>query len=130
MIILANMRGDVAQLRRWAERGVRVNSGEPLCQAVLFLVTIGAVRFKNKISAVRCLVKDLGADVNQADEEDWTPLCIAALSGNLKMMRYLVPDLGADVEGADKKGKSPLRRKFGSGAVPGQGARSERKPGR
>jgi hypothetical protein len=34
--------------------------------------------FDNKIDAVRCLVKELGADVHQAGEEDFTPLFIAA----------------------------------------------------
>jgi hypothetical protein len=64
MIVQASVRGDVTKLRRWVERGVRVSSAEPLCNAV----------FKNNIGAVRCLVKELGADVDQAGEEEFTPL--------------------------------------------------------
>jgi ankyrin repeat protein len=69
MIEEASIRGDVNQLRRWAKRGVRVRSAEPLCQAVMY----------DMIGAVRILVKDFGADVNQADEEDFTPLILATL---------------------------------------------------
>jgi hypothetical protein len=98
MIIQASSEGDVAQLRRWAKRGVRVSSGEPLRQAVL----------GNQIGAVRCLVKDLGADVNQADEDDYTPLRIAAHSGNLDMLRCVATELGADVNRGDEAGSTPL----------------------
>jgi hypothetical protein len=62
MIIQASAKGNVAQLRRWAKRGVRVSSGEPLCQAVLCGM-IGVVRF---------LVKELGADVNHVGEQGFT----------------------------------------------------------
>jgi ankyrin repeat protein len=97
-IIQASIKGDVAQLRRWARQGIRVSSAEPLCQALL----------KNQVGAARCLVNDLGADVNQTNEEGLTPLCIAALKGDLEMVRCLVADLGADVDRANNEGISPV----------------------
>jgi biotin carboxyl carrier protein len=98
MIVQASIRGNFTQLLRWAKRGVRVSSGEALCHAVS----------NNEIGAVRCLVTDLGADVNREDEDGYTPLAIAAQMGFLHMMRCLVAELGADVDRADKEGISPL----------------------
>jgi ankyrin repeat protein len=88
MIAQASFRGDVTLLLQWGREGVRVSSGDPLCQAVLH----------DKIGAVRILVKDLGADVNKADEDGFSPLYIAAQEGYLKLVRCLVAELGADVD--------------------------------
>jgi ankyrin repeat protein len=98
MIVQASVRGDVAQLWRWAKRGVRVGSTKPLSGAVL----------KNHIAAVRCLVKELGADSNQVDDLAGTPLTIAALNGNVRMIRLLVKELGADFKRANKAGDNFL----------------------
>jgi hypothetical protein len=98
MIIQASAKGDVAQLRRWAKRGVRVSSVEPLCQAVSF----------DNIDAVQCLVDELGADVNRSIEHGCTPLYIAAHGGNQVMVQCLVKELGADVNLGDKDGRAPL----------------------
>jgi ankyrin repeat protein len=51
-----------------------------------------------KLEVMRYLVDDLGADVNQADEFDLTPLIPAAGYGNLAVIRCLLTDLGADVD--------------------------------
>jgi hypothetical protein len=98
MIVQAAIRGDVAQLRRWANLGVRVSSAVPLCQAV-FYANIGAVQY---------LVKELGADVNRTGEDGCTPLYIAAHGGNQEMVQCLVKEFGTDVNLGDKQGCTPL----------------------
>jgi hypothetical protein len=97
-IIDASIRGDATKLRRWAKRGVRVRSGEALSQAVL----------NDNIAAVRCLVKDLGADVNRTDDDGFTPLNIAAQLANLNTIRCFVKELGADVDRVSKGGITAL----------------------
>jgi ankyrin repeat protein len=57
---------------------------------------------------VKCLVEELGADVNQTDDEGYTPLIFAAVEEDLAMVRCLLKDLGADVHQADHEGTSPL----------------------
>jgi hypothetical protein len=57
---------------------------------------------------VRCLVKELGADVNQADHEGDTPLYLAALEGKMDILRCLVREFGADVSQANSDGCTPL----------------------
>jgi hypothetical protein len=46
MIAQASTKGDMTQLLQWGSRGVRVNSGELLCQAVVCDM-IGAMRFES-----------------------------------------------------------------------------------
>jgi ankyrin repeat protein len=46
---------------------------------------------------VRCLVTDLGADVNLANRENLPPLYIAVQAGNLSMVSCLFNELGADI---------------------------------
>jgi ankyrin repeat protein len=46
---------------------------------------------------VRCLVTDLGPDVNQARHDGYTPLHVATRDGKLDVLRCLVNDGGADV---------------------------------
>jgi hypothetical protein len=49
------------------------------------------------VENVRCLVKDLGADISQTDCTGSTALMIAAEFGYLDAVRCLVEELGADV---------------------------------
>jgi ankyrin repeat protein len=49
------------------------------------------------LGVARCLVKELGADVNQVDHIGCTPLHWAVGKGDLAMLRCLVKELGADV---------------------------------
>jgi ankyrin repeat protein len=56
----------------------------------------------------RCLVKELGADVNKASHTGATPLYIAAGLGHLEVSCCLVKELGADVNLGDAKGDTPL----------------------
>jgi ankyrin repeat protein len=58
---------------------------------------------------VRFLVKELGADVNQADENDGrTALITAAEQDHLDTVLFLGKELGANVKQADKIGCTPL----------------------
>jgi ankyrin repeat protein len=54
-----------------------VSSGRPLVRAAQH----------SNIEGMRCLLNDLGADVNQADEIDSTPLLIAAQMRHLSIVR-------------------------------------------
>jgi ankyrin repeat protein len=54
-------------------------------------------------------VKDLGADVNQAGKEGFTPLIVASAKGARATIMYLVKELGADVNKQDGNGATPLR---------------------
>jgi hypothetical protein len=94
-ILEAVERGDIAQLRRWGRLGLRITSGQPLVRALV----------KGNLDALRCLVKDLGADVNQADRgPTLQPLHIAVHLGNIDMVHCLVNELGADVNQRDMDG--------------------------
>jgi hypothetical protein len=57
---------------------------------------------------VRCLVGELGADVQQARTNGATPLCVAASFGHTAMLRLLGEELGANVGQLMRSGKSPL----------------------
>jgi ankyrin repeat protein len=60
------------------------------------------------LAVVRCLVKELGADVNQALPNGAMPLFMAAQTGNLDLVRSLVKELGADINQARQNGTTPL----------------------
>jgi hypothetical protein len=97
-LVQACARGDLSQLRRWARRGVRVTSAKPLCYAVKH----------GKYEVALFLVRNLGADVNQADAKGFAPLFIATHAGNLRMVKCLAIELGADVNQTDAEDCTPL----------------------
>jgi hypothetical protein len=69
-IIEACMRGDLTQLRRWGRQGVRVKNADLLVDAIFAGVSL---------DILHCLVKELGADINEARLTDGaTPLYVAA----------------------------------------------------
>ena len=55
--------------------------------------------------ALRFLVEELGADVNERDHEGYTPLHHAASRGDLEMIEYLV-EHGADVTAVSRYGQT------------------------
>ena len=57
------------------------------------------------LPAVRYLVEELGADVNQRDEEGYTPLHNAASRGDLEVIRFLV-ERGADPTAVSRVGQT------------------------
>ncbi len=59
----------------------------------------------NWLAAVKFLVEECGADVNQRDHNAYTPLHHAASRGDTEMVRYFV-GLGADVTVLSRKGQT------------------------
>jgi hypothetical protein len=97
-ILEAVERGNIGQLRRWARQGLHIKSGLPL----LLAANLG------KLDVVQSVVNELGADVNEPNDNGSTPLCIAAIMADLAMVRCLVKELQADVNKADHQGYTPL----------------------
>jgi hypothetical protein len=97
-IVEAVKDGDIDTLRQWAAEGVRVTTAVPLCEAV----------WRGRVNLLRLLVNNLGANVNQSDEDGWTPVLRAAKEGNVGVLLCLVKELGADVNLADEDGFSPV----------------------
>jgi ankyrin repeat protein len=91
---------DLVKLRRWGREGVRVTDGLPL------MIAVDAVKDGND-EVLRCLVTDLGADLNQRDANGFTPLHFAAHDNNLDCIRCLVTEYGADVNQASRNGATP-----------------------
>jgi hypothetical protein len=88
-------RGDLAQLRRWGREGVRVKNIRAFFTAAESI----------QVDVVRCLVSELGVDVNQADSNHGvTALHIAATNGQLDLMQCLLGVLDADVDEEDSTG--------------------------
>jgi hypothetical protein len=94
----ACLAGDLIKLRRWRRQGVRVTSAEPLLIAIK----------DGKVDLMRCLVNDLGADVNQAREDGASFLHIAPQIGNVDLIRCITLVFGADVNQTDANGAKPL----------------------
>jgi hypothetical protein len=91
---------DPESLTIWARQGVRVTTAEPLFVAVR----------GGHLEVMQCLVRELGADVDQKHVGDWrcvTPLIVAASAGHLAALRCLV-ELGADINKGDRFGATPL----------------------
>jgi ankyrin repeat protein len=59
---------------------------------------------KLNLYMLRCLVKECGADVNQARNDGATALIMAAQNGNLNVLKCLVNEPGADVNKQGSKG--------------------------
>jgi ankyrin repeat protein len=92
--------GDIAKLRKLSSQGARVSSLTPLNNA----------SFDGNVELMRCLVKGLGADVNQlpSGNSGRTPLFLAAQEGHLAAVLCLVKELGADINKSDQNGRTPL----------------------
>jgi ankyrin repeat protein len=59
------------------------------------------------LAAVKCLVEELGADVNARDHNGYTPLHHAASRGDNELIRYLVSK-GADVTAVSRSGQTTV----------------------
>ncbi|XBH53806.1 hypothetical protein VPH35_076221 [Triticum aestivum] len=60
-----------------------------------------------KLDAVRCMVEELGFDVNAGSQAGVTALAAAAADGRMRVMRYLL-DKGADPNKPANSGHYPL----------------------
>lgn len=60
-----------------------------------------------KLDAVRCMVEELGFDVNAGSQAGVTALAAAAADGRMHVMRYLLGK-GADPNKTANSGHSPL----------------------
>jgi hypothetical protein len=98
-IIDACSAANLDQLRRWGRQSVRVETAEPLCLSVY-----GGASF----NIISCLVKELGADVNQQDESGSTALTAATFRDNHELVRNLVEELGADPNNPNQLGYASL----------------------
>jgi hypothetical protein len=98
MLTYAARAGDLESLTSWARQGVRVTTAEPLYVA----------NTEGQLEVVRCLVQQMGADVNQVDLYGDTPLIVAAVSGILDLVLLLVMELGADINQRDPHGVTPV----------------------
>jgi ankyrin repeat protein len=63
---------------------------------------------EDHLDVVRYLVKELGADVHQADAEGCTPLNVAAQKEHVNVVQYLVDELDADVNRATEMSWAPF----------------------
>jgi hypothetical protein len=70
--------GDLTRLRRWHRLGVRFE--DVVCKAAVFGST----------ALIRCLVEELGADVNGVNDDGVTPVFAASYNRNLNLVRFLV----------------------------------------
>jgi ankyrin repeat protein len=59
------------------------------------------------LDIVRCLIKEYGADVNEASP-GYTPLYVAVQNGHVALVECLVKELGANVHQATNDGRTPL----------------------
>jgi ankyrin repeat protein len=99
-IVAACKRGDITQVRRWGRQGVLVKSSDLLVE---FAFT------GTSLDILRCLVKELGADINGVRLSDGaTPLYAAAHKGSLASVRCFVQELGANVNEAAMNRGTPL----------------------
>jgi hypothetical protein len=102
MVMEASQAGDLQLLRMYCRQGVRVPTGDALCDNVTTLRTEGSQGCPLEVAV--CLVHELGADVNQPEAQETgaaTSLIITAYEGKVDMVRCLVK-LGADVNKSDK----------------------------
>jgi hypothetical protein len=101
------------KLRRWARQGVRVATAEPLRIAVV----------KGSLDVMRCLVFELGADVDQgtpfyigaANKIVAPTLYIAAAYGLLLVVHCLVKELGANINQRSQQGTTAIYFAAGNG---------------
>jgi ankyrin repeat protein len=124
--------GNLAMVKCLVHLGADVNVQTPLHAAaraghldvMRFLVERGALPNKadfegdtpamyaaqtSRLDSLRCIVKELGGEVNHENNESETALTLAVSEGNLELMRCLVMELGADVNHLSKTSFLPIQ---------------------
>ena len=69
------------------------------------------------VSLIRSLIHDYNADTNASDNENNTPLHVAALHGRKEVALFLIKEFGCDINIRDPSGKTLLHRVCKSGSV-------------
>jgi hypothetical protein len=90
--------GDMAQLQQWGRQGVCLPS----------YIFRNAVMLGVRVDIIRCLIKELSADINLASNHGRTALFVAAHSGYYEILVSLASEFGADVNTQDNMGVFPL----------------------
>jgi hypothetical protein len=97
MLNFAARTGYLEGLREWGREGVRVMTAQPLITATMYGFP----------EVMRCLVQELGADVNHIHDGN-TALLIAAEVGFSNLVQLLVTELGADINQGIQDVGTPL----------------------
>ncbi|KAJ7315926.1 hypothetical protein JRQ81_002088 [Phrynocephalus forsythii] len=93
--------GDLEQVGRFIRaRKVTLDTIYPSGMAALHEAVLSG-----NLDCVKLLVK-YGADINQKDEDGWTPLHIACSDGHADIARYLI-SLGAQCDATNDEGEKP-----------------------
>jgi hypothetical protein len=101
-MIQACKRNDLPQLRKWGRQGVRVKP------------KTWGLHWVANLDVLRCLVKELGLDVNEEmelgeeEEASMTLLLGAILRNDFSLAQCLCKELRADVNKANRNGFTPL----------------------
>jgi len=102
---VAAARGDTDEVRRLVRDGGaavdetdRLSASTPLHYAAAC----------GHVETARCLVRELGADVEALVWDDWSAVHVAAEAGNVAMLRFLVRECGCGVGGTDVIGLTSL----------------------
>jgi ankyrin repeat protein len=98
-IVFACKTNSLSVPQEWGREGIRIHCEKPFRLALVH----GA-----SSDILRCLVKDLGADVNLRNSIGLTPLYAASYVGDQEKVRLLLEELGADVNIANTSDCVPL----------------------
>jgi ankyrin repeat protein len=96
-LIRACTEGDLQQLRQWRQQGIRVTAHQ-------FYVTAGL----GVLGYTKCLVTELGANINGVDVDGRTALSLAAEEGRLDVVSFLIKEHGAEIDHKDAIGRTPI----------------------
>ena len=62
---------------------------------------------KNDVASAKYLLEERGCDPTQKDEQENTPLNVAASSGSLDILMYLIEERKCNPECPGRRGRSP-----------------------
>jgi ankyrin repeat protein len=122
---IASNYGNVEIVRLLLDRGADLEAaGGNMGEKPLHRVSYGEYRSQEDGVRVAQLLLDRGTDVNTRRKDDWTPLHLASLHGNVEIVRLLL-DRGADLEAAGgNAGEKPLHKvSYGTYRSPEDGVR-------
>jgi len=70
---------------------------------------IRAVRLQASLEVARCLIEEMGLDINAIDSHGATPLRYAGRDRDLEVVQRLSTEKGVDMTARDHAGATPLR---------------------